>query len=487
MPKSRRARARPQTSDKRRSATPSKGAAGQDIAERPPSEQSLAEYRSMRDFERTSEPAASDEAAGGPLTFVVQKHRASRLHYDFRLELDGVLKSWPLPRGPSLDPAEKRLAVMVEDHPLDYASFEGVITKGQYGAGEVIVWDHGTYAPDEGAPPSFADRAEAMERMRSGIAAGKLSVTLRGEKLRGSWALVKTRQSADSWLFFKHTDEAADSERDILDEDGSVISGLTIEDLQAGRLPDRSIEQPVVRLADLPGVRRGSWRRSLKPMHATLADGPFSGEDWLFEPKLDGIRALALIRDGKVDLRSRNDRSMADQYPALIAALARQPANELVLDGEIVALDEHGVPSFEVLQQRMNLTQSVDVQQADAAVPVIFFAFDLLFLDGYDLRRVPLEQRKPQLARVVQPSPRVQRVEHVDAEGEAAFDAVARLGFEGLVAKRRDSVYEAGKRSRAWLKIKARTSDGLRRRRLQRRQRCPRQHFRRAADRHTRR
>ena len=420
----------------------------------------LATYRGRRDFSRTPEPGAQGRAGEqGPLTFVVQKHDATRLHYDVRLEVDGVLKSWPVPRGPSLDPAVRRLAVMTEDHPLDYASFEGVIPRGEYGAGEVIVWDRGTYSPDENGRLSFHDRAEAQERMRQGLAAGKLSVRLRGHRLKGSWALVKTTQSADSWLLLKHRDEAADPERDLLEAETSVISGLTLDDLRAGRLPNRGGESTPVRLSDLPAVRRSRFPRAFTPMQAMSAEAPFSDPRWLFEPKLDGIRALASVRAGEVELRSRTDRTVTAQYPSLAAALARQPAHELLLDGEIVALDEHGVPSFEALQQRLNLGHGEEIERAEATTPVIYFVFDLLYVDGYDLRRVALHHRKETLARTLLPSERVQLVEHFEEAGERAFGGAVELGFEGVVAKRGDSAYEPGKRSRRWLKVKARRAD----------------------------
>src|SRR3990172_6702848 len=199
----------------------------------------LEKYREKRDFGRTPEPPPEEPRGDeGALTFVVQKHAARQLHYDFRLEVDGVLKSWPVPKGPSLNPKDKRLAMMVEDHPLEYATFEGVIPRGEYGGGQVIIWDAGTYSPDEDGKLSWDDREEANRRMLDGLAKGKLSFVLRGQKLRGSWTLVKTRRGENEWLLIKHHDRFEDSERDILEEDASVLSGLTIEDLKAGRLPD---------------------------------------------------------------------------------------------------------------------------------------------------------------------------------------------------------------------------------------------------------
>ena len=319
----------------------------------------LEKYRKKRDFERTPEPAPAEERPDeGALIFVVQKHAATRLHYDFRLEFDGVLKSWPVPKGPSLNPEDKRMAVMVEDHPLDYATFEGVIPKGEYGAGQVIVWDIGTYSPDEGGKLSFGDREEANQRMIEELAKGKLSILLRGHKLKGSWTLVKTARGENEWLLIKHRDRFVDTERDILEADASVLSGLTIKDLKAGHLPDRG-RRPAAVLApgSLPGAKKAAFPESVQTMQATLADRPFSAPDWLFEPKLDGVRAVALINRGAMKLVSRRGLDATHQYPALAKELASQPEPQLVLDGEIVAMDEKGVPSFQRLQQRLNLAR----------------------------------------------------------------------------------------------------------------------------------
>ena len=420
----------------------------------------LAAYDAKRDFAQTPEPPPHEPSTGtGPLTFVVQQHRATRMHYDVRLEVGGVMPSWPVPKGPSTNPRDRRLAIQTEDHPLDYASFEGVIPKGQYGAGEVIVWDNGTYSPDEDGRLSFGDREEAEARVRAGIEAGKLSVTFRGRKLKGSWTFVKTQASEDSWLLIKHQDVAADPDRELTDETASVISGLTITDLQAGRLPDPARTGTPPHLADLPGVKPGEVPRGLKPMQANLADEPFDDPAWFFEPKLDGIRALVTIEDGAISLRARSGRDITAQYPALVRALAEQPVATGILDGEIVALDERGAPSFEVLQQRMGLQNAEEIAVADADLPVLFFAFDVLHLDGHDLRRVALEHRAEVLARVLLPGPLVQRVETFAADGIAAFEAAKTLGLEGVVAKRRDSTYEEGRRSPRWLKVKARRTE----------------------------
>lgn len=448
-------------------------------------DRSLDTYSTKRDFARTPEPGPDrPESRRGPLTFVVQKHAARRLHYDLRLEVDGVLKSWAIPKGPSLDPQEKRLAALVEDHPLDYAAFEGVIPQGEYGAGQVIVWDSGTYSPDEGGAFSFDTRAEAEDRVRRSLEQGKLSITLRGQKLRGSWALVRMARGENNWLLIKHRDAYADPDHDITAEDRSVVSGLTVEDLKlqaaqsstlqqlgqpapaqeprrAGRMagaPSRSALSPQS-ADDLPGARRAPFPKALSPMLPTLTEGPFSHPKWVFEPKLDGIRALALIHDGVVKLLSRRGLDATSQFPVLAEELAGQPASGMVLDGEIVATDEEGRPSFELLQGRLNLTRREEVLRAEAQIPVIYYVFDLLYLDGFDLLRSPLESRKALLRGVLAPSDRVRYVEHFAEDGEAAYAAATANGLEGVIAKRRDSVYETAKRSGSWLKVKRTLSD----------------------------
>jgi bifunctional non-homologous end joining protein LigD len=416
----------------------------------------LEKYREKRDFERTPEPAPADAVPDeGPLIFVIQKHAATRLHYDFRLEVDGVLKSWPIPKGPSLNPADKRLAVMVEDHPLDYASFEGVIPKGEYGGGQVIVWDAGDYSPDEDGKLSFHDREEAESRMREGLQKGKLSVFLRGQKLKGSWTLVRTKRAENEWLCIKHQDRFADRERDILEEDRSILWGLTIEDIKAGRLPEqRSVSEIGLRPGDLPAARAAPFPRSLEPMHASLSESPFSSPDWLFEPKLDGVRALAFVDGGEVKLFSRRGLDATKQYPGVARELSQQPEPRMVLDGEIAALDESGVPSFQQIQQRLNLIGEADIKRAEAQVPVYYYVFDLLWAGGYDLRDVALERRKRLLKQILAPSERVLFVDHFEQEGEAAFKAAVAHGLEGMVAKKLGSPYESGRRSKNWLKVK---------------------------------
>jgi len=412
----------------------------------------LDEYRKKRDFKKTPEPPPGEpDASQRNLVFVVQQHAATRMHWDFRLEVDGVLKSWPLPNGPSLDPRIKRLAVMTEDHPYDYRTFEGVIPKGEYGGGQVIVWDEGIYTPDEDGVYSWDDKEKGSRRMLEGIERGKLSFTLQGHKLRGSFTLIKTKYEKNSWLFIKHRDEYA-SERDVLEEDRSVRSGLTIHDLKEGRLPNPAVSS-VKSHANARGAPFPDSKKE-RPMLASLVDKPFDRAGWLWEPKLDGIRVLAYLRDGKVELRSRRGVDITKQYPTLVAALGRLPAQSIVLDGEICALDANGVPRFQLLQPRINLTRGVDPLSVDAEQPVVFFLFDLLYFDGYDLRAVPLRERKALLTAKAQPGAYMRILSSIEGDGRDVAAGAEALGFEGVVGKRVDSRYESGQRSAAWVKYK---------------------------------
>ena len=412
----------------------------------------LTEYRRKRDFARTPEPPPAELAGEGrDLTFVVQKHRARRLHYDFRLEAAGVLKSWAIPKGPSYDPSEKRLAVMVEDHPLEYAGFEGVIPESQYGTGPVIVWDRGTYSPDDEGRLSFGRRREAEARMQADLERGKVSVFLRGRKLRGSWTLVRTaRSGGKDWLLIKHRDEYAGRPPPGFEEERSVVSGRTVEEVAAGRS------------ATAVGVgHEAPYPSRLEPMLATLFARPFTNAGWLFEPKLDGVRALAFLHRDQVTLRGRRGSPITRQYPAIADALARRSGSggtDMVLDGEIVALDERGVPDFERLQRRMHLSRTEDIARRDLEIPTVYYVFDLLYLDGRDLTGLSLSQRKALLWSTFDSPDRSERVrylDHVEGEGEAFFRATADMGIEGIVAKRKASTYQVGGRSRDWLKIKS--------------------------------
>jgi bifunctional non-homologous end joining protein LigD len=413
----------------------------------------LLRYQQKRDFTQTAEPAGGVAPATGDLTFVIQQHAATRLHWDFRLEVDGVLVSWAVPKGPSLNPKDKRVAAHVEDHPYDYGSFEGVIPKGNYGAGQVIVWDRGTYTPDEKGAFSWGDKVEGSRRMREEIAAGKVSFTLRGQKLRGSWTLVRIKSDPKNWLLIKHRDEHA-STRDVLEENRSVISGLTLQDLKEGRMPrmggrmgdDGAAPHPAAKEAPFPDAK------TLRPMLATPVAEPFSRAGWVFEPKLDGVRTLAFVRGGNVDLRSRRGNVMTVQYPEVVAGLASQ-AHEMVVDGEIVAVNEAGAPDFQELQARINLSKPAEVERAAAETPVYLYVFDIVYLDGFDLRAVPLIERKAMLRLAITPGPHVRLVDH-ERDGEMLFEAATRIGFEGVVGKRETSMYEPGVRTHSWLKVK---------------------------------
>jgi bifunctional non-homologous end joining protein LigD len=407
---------------------------------------SLTEYSTKRRFAATPEPApALAERRDGPLLFVIQQHSATRLHYDFRLECDGVLKSWAVPKGPSLDPGEKHLAVQVEDHPYDYGSFEGVIPPGQYGAGEVIVWDCGVYSPDEGGDTWFHDRETAERQIREGLEKGKLSFLLRGEKVKGSFALVRTKEKKN-WLLLKHKDRFAAS-TDVTAQNRSVLSGVAVEDLKivpAHRIPASQLV-PAGEIAAIPA--------KLAPMLAETGDAPFNHAEWMWEPKLDGYRVLAFIDERGVKLRSRRGLELGGAFPALVAEIGKQAARGMILDGEIVAFDASGKPSFAALQNRVQLKTEREIAAADRTSPAVFYCFDLLYFAGIDLRKAPYRERRRYLAQCLLPSPLAQLV-HASEDGIALHAAALANGFEGVIGKRKDSRYEAGRRSPSWLKIK---------------------------------
>ncbi|HEX4599203.1 MAG TPA: DNA ligase D [Burkholderiaceae bacterium] len=406
----------------------------------------LSEYAAKRKFEATPEPApAATGAASGPLLFVVQQHSARRLHYDFRLECDGVLKSWAVPKGPSLNVTDKRLAVQTEDHPYDYASFEGVIPPGQYGAGEVIVWDCGVYSPDEDRT-WFHERAQAERLVREGIAKGKLSFLLRGEKLKGSFALVRTAQDPKSWLLIKHRDRFV-TDIDVATRNRSVLSGVAVEDLKvvpAHRIPAAQLV-PCGKVVPMPD--------KVSPMLAEIGERPFNRPDWTWEPKLDGYRVLAFVDASGVKLRSRRDLDLTSTFPRLVAELGGQSVDGMILDGELVAFDADGKPSFNALQNRVQLKTEREIAGADRTVPVIFYCFDIVFFAGVDLRKSPYRDRRRYLSQCLLPSPLVQLV-HAADDGVALQEAALASGFEGVIGKRKDSSYESGRRSTSWVKIK---------------------------------
>ncbi|MGH9791838.1 MAG: DNA ligase D, partial [Candidatus Acidiferrales bacterium] len=378
-------------------------------------------------------------------SFVVQMHDATRLHWDLRLEIDGVLKSWAVPKGPSLNPADKRLAVMTEDHPLEYGGFEGVIPDGQYGAGPVMVWDNGTYKPLHDEPAGTQ------------VANGEIKFALRGKKLRGSFVLVKIKSRRDDrgrskgneWLLIKHKDDAVDPQWDVEQHNRSVLTGRTIGEIFEG-MP-ASHEMLELDPAKLPGARKAPMPDSLEPMLAQLADKPFSDPQWLFEIKWDGWRTLAWIRKGKLELRARSGRTITAQYPDLRELPEHVDAEQAILDGEIVVLEPDGRSSFDRLQQRMNMSKPSEKQLREN--PVMCYLFDLLYLDGYDLRDVPLLRRKRLLHQRLSPGGRFRYSDHMPEKGRELYDLAKAQGLEGILGKHIQSTYSS-KRSSAWLKFK---------------------------------
>jgi bifunctional non-homologous end joining protein LigD len=414
----------------------------------------LDEYRRKRDFAATPEPAPSDvvERSG---RFTVQRHRATALHYDVRLEIGGVLVSWAVPKGPTLDPAERRLAMRTEDHPIEYLDFEGVIPKGHYGAGDVIVWDWGIFEPEA----ETADPARAL-------VSGEIKFILHGEKVRGRFVIVRTDSrnrggddEREQWLLIHKRDAHAVAGWDAEDHPQSVRSGRTNDEVRDGVAPrfEAAAPRPVGEL-DLSAARAEPMPDFLEPMRATLADAAFTDPDWLFEVKWDGYRVEAVVRDGTARLWTRNRQDAARYFPELGGPARWIDATDAIVDGEVVALDEEGRPRFSLLQDRTGIRTGRRAGSGRAATPapVVYQAFDLLHVDGTSLLAVPLEERKRLLRARLRPHPLVQYAGHVDTDGEAFLEAARSRELEGIVAKLRRSPYEPGRRSRAWLKLKVR-------------------------------
>jgi bifunctional non-homologous end joining protein LigD len=493
----------------------------------------LEEYQRKRRFKETPEPPPK-VGKRDQRRFVVQKHHASHLHFDFRLEMEGVLKSWAVPKGPSLDPADKRLAMMVEDHPVSYFDFEGIIPPGNYGAGTVQVWDVGTWEP-LGDPHAM-------------LAKGDLKFRLKGKKLKGEFVLAHMRSrrpgsKGTEWLLIKKRDEGVQEGFDANSKklDWSALSKRSLEQIakdegsaewesnrkaapsrrgkadwlkesiakadkkrmktaedaegkkssksqtrrsSAANVPVRrsdikkkeqnanessldkkteasakqisssaSSASSVVLISALPGARRAEMPRVIHPMLATLVDEPFTDDEWLFEIKWDGYRAVAFIDGAKVRLVSRNQNEFTPEFPELQALAASVSAKQVVLDGEIVALDEHGRPSFSLMQQRSGLTIGPKRRSKDRTVPIVYYAFDLLYADGYDFTRVDLEKRKDALETLLRTTELIRYSEHFVGQGEQLYRAAQEQNLEGIVAKKRSSCY-IQKRSREWLKMK---------------------------------
>jgi len=507
----------------------------------------LEEYKRKRRFEDTPEPPPEVAKKKGN-RFVVQKHEATRLHYDFRLEMEGVLKSWAVPKGPSLDPADKRLAMHVEDHPVSYFDFEGTIPEGNYGAGSVMVWDVGTWTPLSPVPvngkyvPATEAEAAAM------IAKGDLKFRLNGKRLKGDFALIKMKgrrpgSKGNEWLMIKKHDEYVVEGYDAGDIDESVLSKRSMDEIAGdarsrewtssrpagrGRLKAAWLADAVARLDQKKkqtktaedaedkkvkdekvkkGKKSGNSRDAMSsstassavsstngnekaqestkiksskssaspessavvisgpvkrpmpttvhPMLAESIEKPFDDEDWLFEIKWDGYRAIAFIANGKVRLVSRNQNELTGRYPELKDMPDFIKAKTAVLDGEVVALDADGRASFSLMQQRTGFRPGGKRAVEKADVPVLYYAFDLLYLDGYDWRRVPLEERKKRLASLVTTGDSLRYSDHYEVQGKALFEIARSKKLEGILAKKRNSCYEEH-RSREWLKIKIR-------------------------------
>lgn len=482
----------------------------------------LEEYKRKRRFTETPEPPPEVEKKSKH-RFVIQKHRATRLHYDFRLEMEGVLKSWAVPKGPSLDPADKRLAMQVEDHPVSYFDFEGTIPEGNYGAGTVMVWDVGTWEPLSPQPVNGkfvpGTEAEASAMLKD----GDLKIRLHGKKLNGDFALVRMRSrrpgsKGTEWLLIKKKDDAVVPGYDIEQYDESALTSRSLREIAGdegsaewkssrkasrGRVKAAWLQDTLAKLEkkkttkrtnvqgtkagsgrpskkkneenravatksdgstgvrsqkldiffkDLKGIAQRPMPGSIRPMLAISIDKPFDNPEWLFEIKWDGYRAVSFIEKGRVRLVSRNQNDLTGQYPELQGLGKLVKAERAILDGEIVALDEEGRASFSLMQQRTGIREHGRHVAARRDIPVLYYVFDLIYVDGYDLRRVSLEDRKRVLARIISSEGPLRSSDHFD-KGIALFDAAKGKGLEGILAKRRGSCYEE-RRTREWLKIK---------------------------------
>jgi bifunctional non-homologous end joining protein LigD len=401
----------------------------------------LSEYQKKRHFEKTPEPEGQVRGSGARV-FVVQKHAATRLHYDLRLELDGVLKSWAVPKGPSMNPGDKRLAIQVEDHPYDYRKFEGSIPKGQYGGGEVIVWDEGTYAP------------EGTMGAHEQLAKGDFKFQLFGEKLRGSFVLVRIKSSKakNEWLLIKHRDSFADARWDAEQHAQSVLTGRTVQDIAEGR--EATHRPRITDPSDLPGAVKASMPRmpnGVPPTLAELRDKPFSHPDWVFEIKWDGVRAIAQIDNGTTTLWARSGRDVTREYPEFKDLASHFRVKNAVVDGEIATIDDEGRSNFQKLQNRLGVLDPS--QQLMQAVPLNYYFFDVMYADGFDLRKLPLLERKEFLKSILIANNKIHYSDHVPERGEALFEVAREKGLEGLIAKRADSMY-AGSRTSSWVKLK---------------------------------
>lgn len=392
-------------------------------------------YKKKRNFNSTPEPEGKVKPSKNKLCFVVQRHDASRLHYDFRLELDGVMKSWAVPKGPSLNPHDKRLAVMVEDHPMAYNKFHGVIPKGNYGAGTVDIWDEGTYTVD----PLHAKTKNESAELRKMLGKGQLKFVMKGKHLKGSFALVRLRDEKN-WLLIKHRDEFAVDDYD--SEEVPPVKPHSGDRTWPSNRPNS--KQKSFQAAQRVRAKAKKLTHFIKPMLATPAEVPFTDKDWVFEIKWDGYRAITEKKGKNIKFYSRNGLEFQELYPELVPELMKIK-KDCVLDGEIVVLNEEGKPSFQKLQQF----------DEDRSMPILYYVFDCLWYDGQDITGLPLTERKKYAQKALPKSHAVLYSDHVEEEGEKFFNEIIKLdGLEGMMAKRADSTYEEGRRSRSWLKIK---------------------------------
>lgn len=389
----------------------------------------LAEYNKKRDFKKTAEPKGKvAKRKKSALSFVIQKHDASRLHYDFRLELDGVLKSWAVPKGPSLDPTKKNFAVQVEDHPLDYGDFEGTIPQGEYGGGTVMLWDRGTWEP--------------LHDPHNGLRDGKLHFTLHGEKLNGEFTLVRMRGRAGddegkNWLLFKVKDKFA-GKKDVLKNDTSVKTKRSMDEIADD--PEKVWRGKGAKDSVLP--------ETFSPQLAVLADKPPTGDGWVHEIKFDGYRILAMVEDKRVRLMTRNGHDWTHKFPSIADACARLKVKSAIFDGEVVVLDTEGRSDFQALQAMLK-----DKQKASPS----YYLFDLVHLDGDDLTSQPLLKRKQQLKKVFdrsKPGATVQYSDHTAGDGKDVINQACRMSLEGIISKRANAPYAVGRRDASWLKSK---------------------------------
>lgn len=398
----------------------------------------LTVYRKKRRFNQTPEPSGG-KSAGPALKFVVQKHAASHLHYDFRLEMDGVLKSWAVPKGPSLNPGDKRLAMMVEDHPYDYRSFEGIIPSGNYGAGTVIVWDEGTYEALE----MKGTKNEQEKYLLKQLKAGSVKIVMQGKKLKGEFALVKIKGKEDNaWLLIKHRDKFA-TETDVTKKDKSVVSGKTLEKIASTSTNfwgSKSTKSVVKKNRG----KKTPFPKTISPMLATLAEKPFDEPGWLYEIKWDGYRAVGLVNKNKINLISRNNKSFNDKFYPVYQAL-KQWNIQAVVDGEVVVINDKGVAHFGSLQN----------WRSEADGELLYYLFDILWLDGYDLTQLPLTERKEILKGILPEDGIIRFSENFETSATEFLKVAAKMDMEGIMAKKMDSVYLPGQRTREWLKIKA--------------------------------